>query len=265
MPLAALTALLSLDAQSRDGSSLEPLDPDLFAGLEAIAVRPVVEPFQRLVDLTDQLTLTVTRPQLETELLFLGGAIVGIGKVRCLIFHMRDSAVDFDHQVPLPAIQNVAKVLRLLLAHVLFAALDDVRLNVARTRKQASRLDAVVFIVVGSTQRMGRKACARGCQNFARSARRLFRCLLFGGGWSSLAHLDGFFRIRGNGVLRRLQRRGRWFTYRCRRSRDSFGGQLAGQHGFFHRGPACRLFTLRGFRRGFLGRHLSLLIKSTWA
>src|ERR1700676_1691465 len=56
-----------------------------------------------------------------------------------LILHVRDRAVDLDHEVALPAVENTAEVLELLLAHVQLAALDDVRLYVARTGEQASR------------------------------------------------------------------------------------------------------------------------------
>ena len=96
---------------------------------------------QRLVDLADQLAFAIAGAQLQAELLFLGGAVVRVGEVGRLVLHVRDGAVDFDHQVALPAVEDAAEVLELLLAHVLLAALDDVRLYVARTGQQAPRLE----------------------------------------------------------------------------------------------------------------------------
>jgi hypothetical protein len=43
------------------------------------------------------------------------------------VFHMRDGAVDFFHEVALPAVQNVSEVIELNRVHVLLATLGDVR------------------------------------------------------------------------------------------------------------------------------------------
>src|SRR5262249_4340501 len=128
LPLAALTALLRFDTQSGDRPRLEALDADLLSCLEAVAVRAVLDPLDRFVDLADELALPVARAQLEAEFLFLRRSIVGVREVRRFILHMGDRTVHLDHQVALPAIEDVAEVLALLLAHVLLATLGDIRL-----------------------------------------------------------------------------------------------------------------------------------------
>jgi hypothetical protein len=45
-----------------------------------------------------------------------------------------DSSVYLDHEVALPAFQNLPEVFQLRLAHVELAALDDIGLYVAGTR-----------------------------------------------------------------------------------------------------------------------------------
>ena len=121
------------------GPGLQALDADLFAGLEAVAVAAVLDALQGLVDLADKLALAITGAQLQAEFLFLGRPVVGIGKVGGLILHVRNGAVDLFHEVALPALQDLAEVLELLLAHVRFAALRHVRLDVARASEQAAR------------------------------------------------------------------------------------------------------------------------------
>ncbi len=59
---------------------------------------------------------------------------------------MRDRAVDFDHQIALPAIEDVAEVLELFLVHVQLAALGDIRLYVAGTCQEASGLQGVAVV-----------------------------------------------------------------------------------------------------------------------
>src|SRR6185437_10674937 len=88
LAFAPLTALLGLDGQRRDRSRLQALDTDLLAGLQAVAVGTILDALQRLFDLADELALAIARAQLQAELLFLGGTIVGIGKICSLILHM---------------------------------------------------------------------------------------------------------------------------------------------------------------------------------
>src|ERR1700730_961567 len=149
LALAPFSAFLGFDAEGGDGACFQALDADFLAGLEAVTVRATFDALQRVVDLADQLAFTVARAQLETELFFLGGAVVRIGEVRRLVLHMRDRTIHLHHEVALPAVENQAEVLELLLAHVLFAALDDVRLYVARTGQQAPRLDRLAVVDIG--------------------------------------------------------------------------------------------------------------------
>src|SRR5690606_29227498 len=162
VPIAVLlfttfAALLRLDRQRGHGPGLQPLHADLFAGLEAVAVAAILDAGQRLVDLADQLALAIARAQLEAEFLFLRGAVVRIREVGRFVLHVRDGAVDLEHQVALPAEQDGAEVLQLLLAHVLLAALDDVRLYIARTRQQRVADLCVVARVIGAGAGYGRE------------------------------------------------------------------------------------------------------------
>ena len=75
LALASLATLLRLDAESRHGARLEALDADLFAGLEAVAVRAILDALQRIVDLADEFALAIPGAQLQAEFLFLSGAI----------------------------------------------------------------------------------------------------------------------------------------------------------------------------------------------
>ena len=76
LALAALAALLGLDRQGGHRPGLQPLDADLFAGLQAVAVGAVLDALERFVDLADQLALAVAGAQFQAEFLFLGGAVV---------------------------------------------------------------------------------------------------------------------------------------------------------------------------------------------
>src|SRR6476659_3228727 len=75
LALAPLATLLRFDAERRNWTRFEALHADLFAGLEAIAIRPIFGALQRLVDLANELALAIARAQLEAEFLFLRGAV----------------------------------------------------------------------------------------------------------------------------------------------------------------------------------------------
>src|SRR4029453_10331195 len=102
LPLAAFTAFLSFDCGRGDRAGFEALPPDLLASLEAVAVAAILGPLDRLIDLLDELSLAIAGAQLEAEFLFLRGAVVGVREVRRFVFHVRDGAVDFFHEVSLP-------------------------------------------------------------------------------------------------------------------------------------------------------------------
>ncbi len=86
--LAALVALLRLDAQGCDRPGIEPLQADRLAGLLAKAVSAVVDAHERRVDLGDQLALAVAGAKLERPLGLGGGAIGDIGVLRRFVLEM---------------------------------------------------------------------------------------------------------------------------------------------------------------------------------
>src|ERR1700693_6075060 len=167
LALAPLAPFLCLDAQGGDGTRFKPLDADLLAGFQAVAVGAVLGTLQRLIDLADELAFAVPGAQLQAEFLFLRRPVIRIGEVRSLVFHVRDGAIDLDHEVTLPVVENGAEVLELRLAHVQLAALDDVRLYVARACQQAPGLVAVLRVGAQHANgraghRQGRGAAATG-------------------------------------------------------------------------------------------------------
>src|SRR4030081_1942387 len=113
LTFAPLPALLGLDAQGGHRPRFQALHADFLACLEAIAVRAVVDPREIFVDLADQLALAIARTQLEAEFLFLRRSVVGIGEVRRFVLHVGDSSVYLDHEVALPAFQNLPEVFQL--------------------------------------------------------------------------------------------------------------------------------------------------------
>jgi hypothetical protein len=243
LAFAALASLLGLDAQGRNRPRLEALDADLLAGLEAVAVRAVLDTLQRLVDLADQLAFAIPGAQFEAELLFLGRAVVRVGEVRGLVLHVGDGAIHLHHQVALPAVEDGAEVLELLLAHVLFAALDDVRLYVARPGEQAARLQTLAVIRVGVHGRRRAARRRRGHRHRRGAARGELPRGLRGGLGRRDRQVCGRF-LGQHRVLAGLRRDdpGAW----------RFG--LAG-HCLSGRGPAYRLLALRSLRRRSLCRH----------
>src|SRR5690606_25506072 len=64
-PLAPLMTLLRLDRERRDRPRIETLQADRLAGLLAIAVGAILDALQRVVDLADELALTIARAQLD--------------------------------------------------------------------------------------------------------------------------------------------------------------------------------------------------------
>src|ERR1700722_4197969 len=202
LPLAPFAALLGFDREGGYRSRLEALDADFLAGFQTVAVAAVLDALQGLIDLADKLAFTVACAQLEAELLLLRGAIVRIGEIRCLVLHVRHGAIHFFHQIALPTQQNLAEVLELLLAHVRFAALRDVRLDVARSCEEAAGLAAVALLGFlghegrGDPQRNDRRGCgSRGCGAWRARAARMGGC-----------RLSGFARRFGRRRLFRLRR-----------------------------------------------------------
>src|SRR5690606_12339649 len=165
LPLGKLAALLGLDAQRRDRTSLEAAQADLVARLLAVAVGAVLDALQRRVDLLQELSLAIARAQLEAELGLLRGPVVRVGEVRRVVLHVQDRSIHFLHQLALPRQQDVAEVLELPLAHVGLAALRLVRLEAPNGPEQDARrcLDR------------GSSGCRRLCRPRPGAARRLLR------------------------------------------------------------------------------------------
>ena len=59
-----LVALLRLEAQRSDRTCVEATDADRLIGLLAIAVSPIFDPLQSLVDLGNELALAIAGPEL---------------------------------------------------------------------------------------------------------------------------------------------------------------------------------------------------------
>src|SRR6185312_1120255 len=263
LPFAPLAPLLRFEAQGGDRPRLQALDADLLAGLETIAVAAVLDSLQRLVDLANEFALAVPCAQLQAEFLLLGGAVIGIGEVRRLVLHVRDGAIDLDHQIALPAVEDHAEVLELLLAHVLLAALGDIGLDVARTGEEASWLCAFDLVCFGWGGGHGRRH-VDVVTGMGDGRLRVLGC-----GLGGLAHLGGCFRSRWDDGRR--GRRGGRCPDRCSRRLVNVGSRHFGapdfpaallgrrpviRRGLLRRGfQGCRLLTLRGLWRGLLGRH----------
>src|SRR3984893_4225130 len=81
---APFVAFLRLHRKGCDRPRIEPLQADRLAGFFAIAIRAIIKPFQRRVDLCDQLALPVARPQFDGPAGLGRGAIGEIGMVLTL-------------------------------------------------------------------------------------------------------------------------------------------------------------------------------------
>src|SRR5262249_4521970 len=147
----------------------------------------------------------------------------GIGEIRRLVLHVRDRAIDLHHQIALPAVENVAEVLELLLAHVQLAALDDVRLYVARAGEQATGLDAFVVVAVGGRRNAGGVQCG---------GRRTRGRLVGRGGAQRLADFRGRLGFRrrdcGRGLAWSSDHRRALAWVRTGRNADAWRIRLAG-------------------------------------
>ena len=83
-PFATFVAFLRLHRKGCNRPRIEPLQADRLAGFFAIAIRAIVKPFQRRVDLCDQLALPVACPQFDGPAGLGRGAIGEIGMVLTL-------------------------------------------------------------------------------------------------------------------------------------------------------------------------------------
>src|SRR5215510_5617491 len=115
--LAPLVALLGLDAQGRDRAGIEPFQADRLAGFLAIAVRAVVEPHERGIDLGDQLALTVAGAKLERTLGLGGGPVGDVGMLRRIVVEVLEGLLGRAQNLFAPVEQLAAEIGPLALAH----------------------------------------------------------------------------------------------------------------------------------------------------
>ena len=131
-PIAELTlsqfpALLRFHAERRNRTRFEPLQADFLACFIAESIGSVVKTGEGRVDFSQKFSLTVTRPEFETKLGFLRGAIIRIGEIGRLILHVVDGAIHFVHEFAFPRGQYVLEMAELLRAHVCFTASSRIR------------------------------------------------------------------------------------------------------------------------------------------
>jgi len=148
-------------------------------------------------------------------------------------------------------VENEAEVLELLLAHVLFAALDDVRLYVCADRPAGSRLDRLAIVAIGIH---GGAAAERFAAIIVAVA---------GGGAVAAPARSDFLGSTGahprwRARLAALFRRRHGLARMRHRSPGTHRLGLAADRLSEH-WPACRLLALCGLRGRSLGRHQWLL------
>ena len=118
----------------RSRSGFETLDAYIDATGLTVSVVVNINELHSGVDLLDQLALSVSCAQFQTEFFFLSGSIGWIREVGSFIFHMVYSAIHFLHQIALPIQQDRLKMHALLLIHVLFAPFRFVGLEIVELK-----------------------------------------------------------------------------------------------------------------------------------
>src|SRR5690606_35307175 len=100
--LAAFVPFLSLDRQGGRRAGLKATQADWFAGVFAIAVGAVFDPAQSLVDLGNQLALTVAGPKFQRAIRFRRGPVHQVGVVFGLGFQIGDRTLRLAKDIVLP-------------------------------------------------------------------------------------------------------------------------------------------------------------------
>ena len=116
-PFAAFVPLLGLQAQGRDRTGFEASDADRLAGVLAIAVRSILNPPQRLVDLRDQLALAIASAEFEGSISFRRRPVRQVGMILGLSLKMSESFPGLAKDVLFPVQQLLFEVLELPLIH----------------------------------------------------------------------------------------------------------------------------------------------------
>src|SRR5690606_35045803 len=101
-PLTTFVTLLRLDRQSGGRAGLKASQADRLAGVFAIAIGAVLDPAQGLIDLGDQLALTVTGPKFQRTIRFRRGPVHQVGVVFGLGFQIGDRTLRFTKDIVLP-------------------------------------------------------------------------------------------------------------------------------------------------------------------
>lgn len=102
LSLAYFLERLAIDTQLGGEASFQTGDSDFNTTAFAVAIFLVIDAALRLIDFLDQFAFAIARAQLQTELLLLGGAIVGIREVGRVVFHVVDRTIDLFHELLLP-------------------------------------------------------------------------------------------------------------------------------------------------------------------
>src|SRR5215470_16154147 len=116
--LAMLPALLGIEAQRGDRPRFQALEADFLVGLLAEAVAAFLDALERLVDLRDQLAVTVARAQLERVLGFARRAFGLVADVAHFVAQVVDRLLGLLDQVLAPLLQLGAEVGKVARAHV---------------------------------------------------------------------------------------------------------------------------------------------------
>src|SRR3989344_2671554 len=116
---AALVPLLGLEAQRRDRPRVEAGQPDGLSGLFAIAVRVVLDPAQGLVDLGDELTLTVPRTKLKSAIGLGGRPVRQVPVILSFLLEMGQRLARLAEDVFFPRPKHLLEILKVTLVHEL--------------------------------------------------------------------------------------------------------------------------------------------------
>src|SRR5690348_16356052 len=125
LPLLGLLRRLAVDAERGDRARLQPLEADALAALLALAVRAVFDAADRLVDLGDELALTVADAEREVAIRLERGAIGGVGEALAAVGHAVDGAIGFGEQLRELFVEQLAELLEIVLVHGLAVASNE--------------------------------------------------------------------------------------------------------------------------------------------
>src|SRR6266581_7239603 len=123
--LAQFFERLAVDAQRRRRTGLEALQADLNAAAVAVAVFAAVDAADRFVDLLDKLAFPVTVAQLERNVGFLAGPVVGIGEDGRFVLHGMHRPFDVAEQFLLERLEDLSEMRQLFGAHVFLTLFRD--------------------------------------------------------------------------------------------------------------------------------------------